>query len=179
MNNNTLGIIGIVAGSVVALAGIAGMALRKQTDKLDTTSYTSDATSGDAYGIILQISGDDWAKLQDVLKTGSTLNKGADRKKLYRVRPFTSGEPGKPSHAGDFDGGLPTEQLLFDEDAMIKKLQNRKFIGWAFQIGIGGSDNYQKIPSGAVTMPQGRGKVNMRESKEMVEEVNEALAQGM
>lgn len=179
MNNNTLGIVGIVAGSIVALAGIAGLALRTQTDKLDRTSNTSDPTSGDAYGIILQIATPppQWGEIQDVLRS-SPMYAGTDRDLLYRIRRFATGteQPTPSPGPQNIDAGnLPEDQLLFDHDKTVERLKKSQFTGYAFQIGVGGKESYKKLPKQIPNMPQGRGKVNMRESREMVEEIDDIL----
>jgi hypothetical protein len=143
------------------------------------------ASGGDSYGIILQLQDVDsgslnWSDIHDVL-TKKPPTYGVDRNKLYRIRRFENGEmqPKNKPDEGDDDGQLSTDQLLFDRVAMKTDLENRtpKFTGYAFQIGLGRVQNYEKVGS-KITMPQGRGKLNgIRESRKMVEEINDILDQ--
>jgi hypothetical protein len=162
MNNNSLGIIGIVAGSIVALGGIAiALEHRAQVNLISSSS-----TSGDSYGIIFQLDGDpppQWKDIQKVLNA-TGVYKDAHRDELYRIRPFKGGVAGKDL------GKLPIDQLLFEN----QKIPDN-FTGYTIQVGVGGKDSYQKVPPNMAIMPQGRGRVNMRESRLMVEAINDIL----
>jgi hypothetical protein len=186
VKDNALGIIGMIGLAVVALAGIAGIVWQKRaldgagtrhTRQPAVTFLTSNLASGDSYGIVFTLPDDPnhptdppphWTDIENVLN-GKPMYGIAQRKEVYRIRKFTNGSAGSPL------GDMPQKQLLFEESKMSDALKLRNFSGYAFQIGVGGKDSYEEYPPNSITMPQGHGKVNMRESKEMVEEVNAAL----
>lgn len=180
MDNNTLGILAV---SLVALGGIATIALEK--NKIEILAQTGSGGSDDAkYGIIIQddLTPAQWTAVYNVVN-GTAAYSAANRKELYRIGHFIKGKevppspPDPHSDPNDLDSGhLPVNQLLGDKDKIIQNLPI-DFTGYAFQIGVGGKDSFQRFPITAPSMPQAHGKINMRESKEMVEEVNDVLNQ--
>jgi hypothetical protein len=178
MKKITLGMFGLIAVLAVAVAAVAVIACKRGA-KAQTNFIPGSGSGGDVYGIILQLADADdpgnesWKKIDDVLKATPTyLN--TSRSSVYRVRRFNEGVP----DGSEDDGKLSKEHLLFDQDALTKDLDkdHRKFSGYAFQIGVGRIQSYDTLGS-KVTMPQGRVKLNeIRESRKMVEEINNILS---
>jgi hypothetical protein len=129
------------------------------------------------YGIILHasdqdINSDKWKEIVRVLNLHSTTPDADSRDKLYRVHRFEGNGPVD----GDDEGTLPEEELLLEKRDIIASLP-KGFVGHAFQIGVGGKEMSKEIPEGTnmSRMPTAHFRPNMKESKVMVKEVEDAL----
>jgi hypothetical protein len=153
MNNTALGIVAVAAAGVGAVGALA----------------LSDALTP-RYGIIVHatdadISPEKWSAIEAVLAKTSVTPDADPRTQLYRIRAFKDGIA-----QGDKDDGQMVETLLI-EDRRVPP----NFTGHAFQIGVGALQRSEKIPKSGPDMPQAHFHQNLRESKQMVKEVNAVL----
>jgi hypothetical protein len=122
------------------------------------------------YGIILRATNQDidaqkWGKIKEKLNLPPTIAGADSREMLYRVREFNNGTP-----VGNTDeGSLPEAELL--EDRRVPT----NFTGHAFQIGVGARERSKTIPKSGPGMPQSHSRLNLQESKKMVEDVDGVL----
>ncbi len=128
------------------------------------------------YGIILRatnsdINEDQWNKIQAVLDKDPSVNEHADRKMLYRIRKFQDGA----IVGGEHPGELAETELL--EDPNIADLESKKFNGHAFQIGVGAIERSKRIPRIQPDTSHAHLRLNIKESREMVKEVDAVLNQ--
>jgi hypothetical protein len=135
------------------------------------------------YGIVLRATNTDidsqkWTEIVRVLKAPSETPNADSRDKLFRIREFNEGHlvpvPDPVPPDGLPEGMLEKSALLEDYDATILELENGKFTGHAFQIGVGTVERSKRVPKGPDT-PQAHNRKNILESKKMVEEVNPFL----
>lgn len=153
---------------MVALLGVTGFALGIAGCP-KTDFQRRGLRSGGVTGLLFktQMSDADWkAKMVPILG-GASQNQPVKRKQLYRIRKYVSG------NSSNVEGGALPDKYLIEDSATVDDLL-ANFTGYAFQIGIGRSENFETVP-GQIDTPSAHVRQKIKESQTLIKEVKKVL----